>query len=224
MILPSMDWSPIAGVWAISFVSFFLFISSLVVMWMFRGRSERLQTLISGENLLAEWTLTPEQKEKYINYFYEQEKGKNMAILFSISFVAIIVFGIFILVIDEGKLFMLGVLGALILFLSFFAFVMPIYYRHSNQKGDGKILIGAKYAYINGYFHNWDFVLSGLSKIKIIKEPFYGIYLIYYYTDRTLKHSEEIFIPANEDVDLEGLIQSMNELNPKRKRKKRAKR
>lgn len=220
-ILPFMEWSPIAGVWAIAFVSFFLFISSLIIMWMFRGRSQKLQTLISGENLLAEWTLSPEQKSNYINYFYEQEKGKNMAILFSISFIALIVFGIFILFIDEGKLAMLGVLVGLILFLAFFAFVMPIYYKNSNQKGDGKVLIGAKYAYINGYFHNWDFILSGLSRIKIIKEPFYGINLVYYYTDRTLEHSEEIFIPANEDVDLESLVVSMKELNPKRKKGRR---
>ena len=223
-ILPHMEWSPVAGFWALSFISLFLFISSLVVMFMFRDRSEKLQTLISGESLLAEWTLTPEQKENYVDYFFEQEKGKNIAILLSISFVSIIVFGLFILVIDEGKLAMLGVWAGLILFLSFFAFGMPLYYRNSNRKGDGRVLIGAKYAYINGYFHNWDYILSGLSRIKIIKEPFYGISLVYYYTDRTLKHSEEIFIPANEDVDLKSLVWSMKELNPKKRRKNRKKR
>ncbi|CAA6814518.1 MAG: Unknown protein [uncultured Sulfurovum sp.] len=212
-ILPHVEWSPLSGFWALSFISFFIFISSLVIMWMFRSRSEKLQTLISGENLLAEWTLTEEQKERYINYFYEQEKGKNMGILFSISFVASIVFGLFILFIEEGKLAMMGVLLALILFLSFFALVMPLYYRYSNRKEDGRILIGGKYAYINGYFHNWDFMLSGLSRITIIKEPFYGINLVYYYTDKTFRHSEEIFIPANEDIDLEILISSMKELN-----------
>ncbi|CAA6827844.1 MAG: Unknown protein [uncultured Sulfurovum sp.] len=212
-ILPHLEWSPLSGFWALSFISFFIFISSLVIMWMFRSRSEKLQTLISGENLLAEWTLTEEQKERYINYFYEQEKGKNMGILFSISFVASIVFGLFILFIEEGKLAMMGVLLTLILFLSFFALVMPLYYRYSNRKEDGHILIGGKYAYINGYFHNWDFMLSGLSRITIIKEPFYGINLVYYYTDKTFRHSEEIFIPANEDIDLEILISSMKELN-----------
>lgn len=219
-VLPFMEWSPVAGFWALTMISFFLFLSSLMIAWMFRARSEKLQTLISGENLLAEWTLTPAQKENYINYFFEREKSQNTGILLSITFVAIIVFGLFILFIDEGKLVMFGVLVGLILFLSLFAFGMPYYYRYSNRKKDGRILIGAKYAYINGYFHNWDFILSGLSKIKIIKKPFYGIYLVYYYTDRTLKHSEEIYIPANEDVDLEGLVASMKELNPKKRRKK----
>lgn len=219
-VLPHLEWSFVAGYWALSFISFFLFISSVVIMWMFRSRSEKLQTLVSGENLLAQWTLTPEQKENYINYFYEQEKEKNRAILFSISLISVIIFGIFILVIDEGKLAMFGVWIALMLFLSFFAFIMPIYYRNSNRKKDGRILIGAKYASINGYFHNWDFILSGLSRIKIIKEPFYGINLVYYYTDRTFRHSEEIFIPANKEIDLKALVASMRELNPKTRRKK----
>jgi len=220
MILPFMEWSPVAGFWALSMISLLFFLTSLVVAWMFQARSEKLETLISGENLLAEWRLTPQQKEAYINYFYQEEKGRNMAILVVISVIAVIVFGIFILFIDEGQLAMIGVLVGLILFLSFFAFVMPIYYRSSNRKGDGRILIGAKYAYINGYFHNWDFLLSGLSKIKIIKEPFYGIYLVYYYTDSTLEHSEEIYIPANDDVDLEDLISKMKESNPKRSGRK----
>ncbi len=222
-ILPFMEWSPIAGFWALSLISLFLFITSLVVMLMFRGRAEKMQTLISGENLLAEWTLTREQKENYVNYFYEQEKSNGVAVLLSIAFVSVIVFGLFILFIDEGKLAMLGVWAGLMIFLSFFAFGMPLYYRNSNAKGDGRVLIGAKYAYINGYFHNWDFILSGLSRIKIIKEPFYGINLVYYYTDRTLKHSEEIFIPANEDIDLKTLVEQMQKLNPKRRKRKSTK-
>lgn len=223
MILPFMEWGPAAGLWALSMISLLLFLTSLIVAWMFHSRSKKLESLISGESLLAEWQLTQQQKENYINYFYEQEKGRNIVILVTISVIAVIVFGLFILFINEGQLAMIGVLVGLILFLSFFAFVMPLYYRHSNAQGDGKILIGAKYAYINGYFHNWDFPLSGLSMIKIIKEPFYGIYLVYYYTDRTLEHSEEIYIPANNDVDLKRLIEHMRESNPSHRASKHKK-
>ena len=101
----------------------------------------------------------------------------------------------------------------LLVFLSFFAFGMPRYYKYQNSKNDGNILIGAKFAYINGYFHNWDFVLSGLSKVKIIDEPFYGIGLVYYYTDRTFRHSEALYIPANEGENLEGLVAVLKEKN-----------
>jgi hypothetical protein len=196
-------------------LSIFFLIMSIVIGFMFRSREKKLQTLITGENLIAKWTLTKEQKKSYVNYLFKHEAGKNLIILFSIGSIAIVVFGIFILFIDEGKLAMFFVLVGLIVFLSLVAFGMPFYYKIKNANGDGNILIGVKYAYINGYFHNWDFPLSGLSKIKIIKEPFYGIYLVYYYTDRTLKHSEELFIPAPKDVNLKELIATLKELNTK---------
>jgi len=196
-------------------LSIFFLIMSLVIGFMFRSREKKLQTLITGESLVAEWTLTKEQKKSYVNNLFKYESGKNLIILFSIGSIAIIVFGVFILFIDEGKLAMFFVLLGLIAFLASFAFGMPFYYKLKNARGDGNILIGAKYAYINGYFHNWDFPLSGLKKIKIIKEPFYGINLVYYYTDRTLSHSEELFIPAPKDINLKELITTLKELNAK---------
>ncbi len=212
-VMTLVDWSPITGLWYITIISFFLAMASLIVAWMFRGRAEKLQSLISGENLLASWHLSPEEKKQYVNYLFKQSIDKNIVILFSISVIIVIVFVTFIIFIDEGKLAMLGVMFGLILFLALFAFGMPLYYRYQNSKGDGEVLIGAKYAYINGFFHNWDYPLSGLSKIKIIKEPFYGIDLIYYYTDRTLQHQEEILIPANKEVELHSIVNSMREAN-----------
>ena len=200
---------------AIVMISIFFFVVSLIIGFMFRSRERKLQKLISGESLIAQWTLTTEQKKQYVKHLFNQEVGKNQIVLFSISFIAIIVFGLFILFIDEGKLAMLGVLVGLIVFLAIFAYGMPYYYRYKNNKGDGQILIGAKYAYINGYFHNWDFPLSGITKVKIIKEPFYGLKLVYYYTDRTLSHSEELVIPANQDIDLKELIRNLKSSNKK---------
>lgn len=190
---------------AVVMISIFFLMASLITGYMFRSRENKLQNLISGEHLLAEWTLSTEQKKEYAHYLFKQKVGKNIFILYSIVAVAVVVFGIFILVIDEGKFAMFMVFIGLIMFLSFFAFGMPYYYKMKNSNGNGQILIGAKYAYINGYFHNWDFPLSGLSKVKIINEPFYGIHLTYSYIDLTLKHSEDLIIPANKEVDLEGL-------------------
>ncbi len=213
ILVAIMDFNALPIHPAIVMLSIFFFVSAIVVGFMFRSREKKLQSLISGENLLASWTLDESQKKAYANYLFENEKIKNKAILYSIGVIATIIFGIFILVIDEGKLAMFLVLIGLLVFLSFFAFGMPRYYRYKNLKNDGNILIGAKFAYINGYFHNWDFVLSGLSKVAIIDEPFYGIGLVYYYTDRTFRHSEELFIPANEGENLEGLINILQEQN-----------
>lgn len=198
---------------AAAMISLFFLILSVIVAVMFRSREKKLHSLITGENLLAYWTLNEAQKEAYTNFLFEHEKGKNAAILGAISVISILIFGVFILVIDEGKLAMFLVLVGLLFFLTLFAFGMPRYYKYQNSKNDGRVLIGAKFAYINGYFHNWDFVLSGLSKIKIIDTPFYGINLVYYYTDRTFRHSEELFIPANENQNLPALVSQLMQHN-----------
>ena len=198
---------------AVFMLSLFFMICALVVALMFKSREKKLQTLISGENLLSQWTLTDKQKKKYVDYQFQQNFGMNILMLLVIGVIAVIIFGLFILMIDEGRLFMFFVLLGLIAFLALFAFGMPYYYKFTNNKGDGRILIGAKYAYINGYFHNWDFIMSGLRKIKIIKEPFYGLSLEYYYTDRTYQHSEILVIPANEDIDLKFLVTQLKTLN-----------
>lgn len=207
------EWSPLYEVFALAFLSFFLLIMSLVVVFIFRSREKKLDALITGENLLAEWTLTEDQKENYVNHLFSETKEKNKAIFLTIAFMIVLIFGIFVVFMDEAKLFMALMGIGIIILLSAFAFGMPVYYRNKNRNGDGIILIGAKYAYINGYFHNWDFPLSGLSNVKIIKTPFYGIDLVYYYTDRTMEHSQQIKIPANTDIDLAGLIKEMKDLN-----------
>jgi hypothetical protein len=87
---------------------------------------------------------------------------------------------------------------------------MPFYYKYQNSKNDGNILIGAKFAYINGYFHNWDFPLSGIKKASIIDQPFYGLYIQYYYTDRTFTNTEELNIPAPKQLDLNIVLTALN--------------
>jgi hypothetical protein len=195
---------------AIVMISIFFLLMSLVIAFIFRSREKKLQSLISGENLIAAWTLTDNEKRNYVNFLYSNEKSKNMGLLIVISVLAVVIFGIFILVIDEGKLFMFLALIGLLVFVSFFAFGMPYYYRNRNLKNDGKILIGKNFAYINGFFHNWDFPLSGIKKVKIIKEPFYGLYIKYYYTDRTFTNTEELNIPASEWIDLSPLVGVLN--------------
>jgi len=192
---------------AIAFISFFLFVSSIVIAFMFRSREKKLQSLITGENLIASWTLNSDEKSQYINYLFENERAKNMGIFIITTVLIIIIFGGFIIFIDEGKAAMFFIMLGLIAFISLFAFAMPFYYNRQNNKNDGNLLIGKKYAYINGYFHNWDFILSGIKKAKVIDKPFHGLYIKYYYTDRTLTNTEELNIPAPQNIDLNKVVE-----------------
>jgi len=210
MFLPFQEWGPFTGFWAMAIISFFLVIVSIIIGYVFRTREKKLGTLISGENLLAHWELSPELQKTYVDALYKKEIQNNIGILLWVGIIAAVVFGLFILTIDEAQFTMVLVYIGLMVLMSIFAFAMPVYYRYQNRRNDAQILIGAKYAYINGFFHNWDFPLSGIKKAAIMDKPFYGLQIDYYYTDRTFVNNESLKIPAPKDVDLEKLIDQLN--------------
>ena len=209
MLAPFFENNPLEGFWALAMISLFFLLLSLVIVYVFKGRSKKMESLINGENLIARWKLSDSEKEAFINYNYQLEKNKNRGILIIISVFMIVIFGLFIVFMEDGKLFMFLMLLGYLVFISFFALFMPFYYKLQHKKGDGKILLGSKFAYINGYFHNWDYPLSGLKKVKAIKKPFYGIKLVYYYTDRTLTNSEELTIPVSKEIDVNEIIKML---------------
>lgn len=198
--------NPLYKAYAFTLISIFIVLGGLIVAIILRSRAKKMKTLISGENVIASWQLSHQKKLEYVNFLFQNEKDKNKAIFLITAFLIVIVFGIVILVMGEGRGVMFLFMVALIAIIATFAFAMPAYYRNKNLKGDGVILIGRKFAYINGFFHNWDFPLSGIQKVKIIEKPFHGLYIKYYYYDRTLKNSEELNIPSSPDIDLEHVV------------------
>lgn len=196
---------------AILFLSIFIGVSFLGIAIMFYSRSRKLAHLITGETLVASWILSQEEKQLYVNKLFNAKKQKNKAILLIVSAFVFVVFGVFLIFMEEGKLSMFMMSLMLMAIVAVFALGMPYYYRYKNSRGDGIILIGKRYAYINGYFHNWDFPLSGIEKVKIIKQPFYGLLLEYYFYDRTLKHHERLEIPAKKNINLERIIENLSQ-------------
>ncbi len=214
MVVPPMVFEATGWVFALSFVSIAALLSALIVAWMYHLRAKKLESLIDESKLVARWRLDSEQKAQYAHYMFETQKAKNK-ILFSIMVVMfVLIFGIFIAMIEaEARMSMFLAMIGFIAFLSLFAFGMPYYYRQSNLKADGEILIGTKFAYIDGQFHNWDFPLSGLKDARVIQTPFYALHLRYYYIDRTLRNSFELNIPANKDSDLQTIIDKLLQAN-----------
>ena len=206
VVLTMIEGSPLYEVFAITIIGIWLFITALIVAWVFKSRSKKLQSLITGEHVLASWQMNDILKELYVDQFFTKEKGKNTVLFIIVTVFSVLIFGSFILFMDDGKGFMAIAMLLLIGIVGFFAFAMPRYYRTRNLKGDGMVLIGKKFAYINGYFHNWDFPLSGLEQVKTLQKPFYGLHLIYYYTDRTLTNREELNIPAPREIDIDELV------------------
>ena len=204
----------LSGVWAVVLLGFFLMISSCITAWIVGKRAKKMDRLLNGQHLIAQWTFSPEQQRAYANYMKSNALAKNNGLMgiIAILFVVITIPFLFFLEKDEMGGF-LGIMGSILLFVFIFSRITPYYYYSRNIRGDGQVLIGPKYAYVNGYFHNWDFPMSGLKKLKVISQPFEGISLTYYYTDRTWRNEHTLNIPVDKDVDSKSLIARIKEGN-----------
>ena len=205
----------LSGIWPVGFLGIFAGAASLVTVFILNKRAKKMDRLLSGEKLIAGWIMTDDERKAFSDNLKVTSRGKNKIImtLVTIFFVVITIPFLFFLERDEAGGFLL-IMGSIWLIVLLFSRFMPEYYHFRNLGGDGQILIGSQYAYINGYFHNWDFPLSGIRSLKQIKEPFRGIMLKYYYTDRTWTNEHALYIPVPDSINIEELISSIRKENP----------
>ena len=214
MTLPFLAGAPLSGAWALAFISIFLMVSSVVTALIFTSRARKMARLLSSDTLLARWELDDEMLRVYVSLQNEENAAKNKAVMWIVGFFFAAITLLFLFFLDKEEMggFAL-IMGAIFLLVFGASRFFPWYYRRRNLKADRQILIGGKYAYINGYFHNWDYPLSGLTKVAILRKPFYGLHLAYYYTDRTLRNTHELKIPASADLDLQSLMEQIRSVN-----------
>lgn len=207
---PFREGSPVAGAWALTFLSVLATFSLLAMALIFRSRSRKLARLGDGVGRLAAWQLTDEEKETYVLHLFAQEKHKNKLLFFLVLALMSLVFGLFLLFIDEGRGGMLLIYTGIMAVVALFAWAMPRVHCRQGYKGDGKVLVGKKGLYVNGVFHQWDAPLSGLRRAGVTGQPFYGLEIRYYYTERTLRKEVYRLIPLGRTVDVQNLLTQLN--------------
>ena len=206
MVLPFYEGNPLSDLWGISFIALCSLITCLIVALMYRKRSKKMKSLLDKSELLAGWDMDREMKEIYVAEFRREIYSRSKMLLWVISGFFLFFTVLFLFILKDNWPVFVGIMGSAYLVILAAGLLAPPYYTSRNRKADAHVLIGAKYIYINGYFHNWDFPLSGLSIIQPIEKPFRGIELIYFFTVRRNVQTQEIRIPVPEVIDSEKLI------------------
>lgn len=213
MVLPFYEGNLLSNLWGISFIALCSLITCLIVALMYDKRSKKMKGLLDQSELLTSWGMDRQMKEIYVAEFRHEIYSRSKMLLWVISGFFLFFTIIFLFIVKSGWPLFLGIMGSAYLIILIAGLAAPPYYTSRNRRGDGHVLIGAKYIYINGYFHNWDFPLSGLSSIQPIEKPFRGIELIYFFTVRRNVQTQEIRIPTPDFVDPEKLIAQIRERN-----------
>lgn len=197
-----------SGNWALAFISFFLTISTWVVAWMFGIRARQMNKLLQGEQLIDQWRMDESTRRLFAaeNGRIQKEKSFVLIRITGILFLLIGAFFFFQTEKDDRWLFVL-IMGSVFAIVAFASWFFPRWYEYRNRKGDGFVLLGKHCIYVNGYFHQWSFALSGLRKLEAIDHPFRGVFIQYEYTDRTGKNVFDLKIPVSEDKDPREIIE-----------------
>jgi len=213
MVLPFYEGNTLSDLWGISFIALCSLITALIVALMYSKRSRKMKSLLDQSELLAGWDMDREMKEIYVAEFRREIYSRSKMLLWVISGFFLFFTVLFLFIVKDDWPVFVGIMGSAYLIILIAGLSAPPYYTSRNRRGDGHVLIGAKYIYINGYFHNWDFPLSGLSSIQPIDKPFRGIELIYFFTVRRNVQTQEIRILVPNFVDREKLISQIQAKN-----------
>jgi len=183
------------GGFALSLVSLFLAISSLIVAIIYFQLAQKFKRITSGDSFIAHWRYEREEWLKFTEKEYKYEKNKNRMLLLFIGVIALVVFIIFSLVNHDSWLIMVMVWLGLMALLSIFAFLVPWLNYKARKKSSYELYLSKNGVYIGGSFHVWGFLGSKLEEAAFDEKEMQVI-LDYSYLTRTGHSNEIVHIPV----------------------------
>ena len=166
-IATSMD--GMNGGYALMFTAIALIIpAGIVTFILYAVRALTLQKIISGKDLIAHWTYSPDEWKKYTEEEYVRETSAKMGLFYVLVFFSVLIGGGLLLVAedkDAAGIVLIGLFG-LIIFIRLLIHVTTKRTHDDNRKFLGEAYISRKGAYLNKSFHSWNF-LSQLESARI---------------------------------------------------------
>ena len=163
------------GGYALQFVGLFFVLVGLVTAGIFGQRAARLNSIFSGEKLLAHWVYDPAQVERQAQRDRHGTKKANRALFLVIAgfmLACIILFATYGYTSGQGDSmpwFIGGMVGVLLL-VAAAAFGMPYVQYRRAVRSTGEAVIAANGLYINGALHVWNAPLAALDGVSLVED------------------------------------------------------
>jgi hypothetical protein len=157
------------GGFALMFMAIALIIPAGIVTAILYGiRAYTLQKILSGKDLIAHWTYSPDEWKKYTEEEYAREKSDKMGLFYVLVFFSVLIGGGLFLVADDKEAAVIVLLGlfGLIVFIRLLIYFTTKKTRDDNRKYSGEAYISRCGVYLNKSFHSWNF-LSQLESARI---------------------------------------------------------
>ncbi len=164
-----------SGGYALQFVGLFLTLGGLITAGIFGHRAARLNSIFSGEKMLAHWVYDPTQVEKQAQRDRRETKSANLVRLLVIAgfmLACIVLFAAYGYASGQGDSmpWFIGAMVGVLLLLAAFAFGMPYIQYRRAVRSSHEAVIAANGLYVNGALHIWNAPLAALDRVSLVED------------------------------------------------------
>jgi hypothetical protein len=201
------------GGFAISAIAVLLAIIGIIVVIIYVGRALILQKILNGENILAHWTYTREEWQKYTEKQYKEEKQLKRGLFYVISGIALVLGIVFFLADHESGIWVLLAMLALIAIIAFTAWFTSFYNFRQNKKFHGQAYITEKAVYLNRQLHTWSGPGDNLESVQLKKNTSQALLSFTYSVITRTGRQEQIVnvpVPKGKENEAEDLVKTFN--------------
>ncbi len=194
-------------------LSLLFFFTSLICILIFKKRSDALDYAIKNRKFITKWSFSKKEWQKFQKIDFLKKKIENAAKFKALSAITLIIFIVFIFMIDEAKLEMAIVMISLIIFYYLLAFIFPLIIFSVKKNQDTEILFMNKGVLINKVYHTWNFPFSKLRNIQLKKDPIYYLEISYSFVDRLGPREYNLRLPIPNKKKAQKIIKDLKKSN-----------
>ena len=198
MVAPFVfDLDGMDGGFALAFICLLLFIMGIIIAIIYMRRAKTLDRILSGKDLLARWSYSPDEWQQYAGEEYKRERSGKQTLFIVIAVIAVVI-GLIFVVVDrtEAGLWVLAAMAGLIALIAFVAYFTSWYNYRQNLKYPGEVLIAPNGAYFSRQLHLWDSLGARLVRVELKEQKQSYIEFVYEAPTRTGMQEYEARVPV----------------------------
>lgn len=153
------------GGFAISFVSGFMVLVSMVVILVYHSRANQLDRILSGEGRIAVWNYSPEEWMRFVEKDFEEEKRLKRTLFWLVAAIAVLV-GLILAWAKLDLIFIPIVLG-IVAVVAIPAFLAPRFRYRKLRHSPSRVLIAENGVMVGKVFHLWVKLGASLDKVTL---------------------------------------------------------
>lgn len=151
------------------FVGAILALTFLICFFMFVGQAKRLDRLFKGKGLLAHWTFNASEQMKKAETEFNEKKARHKIMLLIIVFFFVVITSLFVIFgfddLEEAAGF-IGLMAAVLAFITFVALITPYTSYNRMKKAVPEVYVGPYSAWVMGEYTQWKAPMTKITDIS----------------------------------------------------------